>query len=336
MKYLFIGPCQNQKDRNQTGGIVVLFENWLRECSNAHINYKVIDSNKSNYRSIFIAYIQIVKQIYQQSTEVDIIMMHGTVKDYVYLGPIIRKIASYRKIKYALRKFAGNFDDNYNSAFCFKKYSLNKTINKATRSYWETKRLTAWANSIFTNSKWFPNVRQSIGLIRGNRQYQRKFVFISHVSYQKGVSDIITAFKQLGNDYLLHIYGPLKGYHVSELEGHYRGTLQPDEVAATLAKYDVVLLPTKIKTEGYPGILLESLSVGLPAIASNVGGIPEIIQNEVNGVIINTVSPQSIITAIRELESLDYSQLSENALSSFAQFDSKIVTSQIIKDLESE
>ena len=48
---------------------------------------------------------------------------------------------------------------------------------------------------------------------------------------------------------------------------------------------DIFLLPSI--NEGFPMVLLESISCGLPSIAFDVGGISEIIYNGVNGWIIN-------------------------------------------------
>ncbi|HEY3275780.1 MAG TPA: glycosyltransferase [Syntrophorhabdaceae bacterium] len=47
---------------------------------------------------------------------------------------------------------------------------------------------------------------------------------------------------------------------------------------------DVLVLPSL--TEGIPLALLEAMSFGLPVIASGVGGIPEIVEDNVNGLIV--------------------------------------------------
>ncbi len=44
---------------------------------------------------------------------------------------------------------------------------------------------------------------------------------------------------------------------------------------------DLLIIPSKI--EGIPIILMESLSLGIPVIASSIGGIPDIIENNYNG-----------------------------------------------------
>jgi glycosyltransferase involved in cell wall biosynthesis len=44
---------------------------------------------------------------------------------------------------------------------------------------------------------------------------------------------------------------------------------------------DLLIIPSKI--EGIPIVLMESLSLGIPVIASSIGGIPDIIENNYNG-----------------------------------------------------
>jgi teichuronic acid biosynthesis glycosyltransferase TuaC len=50
-----------------------------------------------------------------------------------------------------------------------------------------------------------------------------------------------------------------------------------DEVADWMAAADVVTLPSYM--EGCPNVILEALACGRPVVATNVGGIPEIMSN---------------------------------------------------------
>jgi glycosyltransferase involved in cell wall biosynthesis len=51
-----------------------------------------------------------------------------------------------------------------------------------------------------------------------------------------------------------------------------------DEVATWMAAADVVTLPSYM--EGCPNVILEALACGRPVVATNVGGIPEIMNDE--------------------------------------------------------
>ena len=65
-----------------------------------------------------------------------------------------------------------------------------------------------------------------------------------------------------------------------------------------LMAFDIFLLPSK--KEGLPYALLEAGVVGLPVIASNVGGIPEVIEGQVSGMLIH---PENHVTIT---DALDY------------------------------
>ncbi len=76
--------------------------------------------------------------------------------------------------------------------------------------------------------------------------------------------------------------------------------------------------------EGLPMVLLESLSVGMPAIVSNVGFLPKIIKDGFNGMVIPSLAPEDIFNVLKRFHCLSESEwrnMSENALHSAGNFD---------------
>jgi glycosyltransferase involved in cell wall biosynthesis len=65
---------------------------------------------------------------------------------------------------------------------------------------------------------------------------------------------------------------------------------------------DVFVLPT-YHLEGLPYALLESMAAGVPVIATRVGGIPELVADGINGLLMEPQAPQAIALAIRTLAS---------------------------------
>jgi glycosyltransferase involved in cell wall biosynthesis len=53
------------------------------------------------------------------------------------------------------------------------------------------------------------------------------------------------------------------------------------DMAAIMASADVMVVPSEV--ENFPNVICEALACGVPVIASNVGGIPELVINGVTG-----------------------------------------------------
>ncbi len=72
-----------------------------------------------------------------------------------------------------------------------------------------------------------------------------------------------------------------------------------DNANTLLKAFDIFTL-TSLK-EGLPYVILEAGQAGLPVIASNIGGIPDIIENNVSGMLVAKEKPSEINRAIQYL-----------------------------------
>jgi glycosyltransferase involved in cell wall biosynthesis len=68
------------------------------------------------------------------------------------------------------------------------------------------------------------------------------------------------------------------------------------DVTSYYSMADVLVLPSH--SEGSPNVLLEAMAAGLPIIATDVGGIPEIVTNEREGLLVEKNNPVALARAI--------------------------------------
>ena len=119
------------------------------------------------------------------------------------------------------------------------------------------------------------------------------------------------------------LFSALKEYiHTHNLENEIYLAGYVPEARTYLKAFDIFLLPS-VK-EGMPYTVLEAGAAGLPSIASNVGGIPEIISNTENGILVNPHDQKTIEAALQSYSTnpslrAEHSQkLKSNVNSSFA------------------
>ena len=127
-------------------------------------------------------------------------------------------------------------------------------------------------------------------------------LFVGNLLPAKGVRELADAIGSLGEPFLGVFVGsgPESGHgradprHASLLE--YRGAVPHADVSTYMSAADVLVLPSH--REGLPTVLVEAGSLGLPVIASAVGGIPELLGGD-RGTLLPDTSAPSIAAALR-------------------------------------
>lgn len=141
---------------------------------------------------------------------------------------------------------------------------------------------------------------------------QTTLLFLGDVIRTKGVYDLAHAFARIAGRFprLKLVYagaGELEEVHrlASRLELRDRieciGWLEAQRKHAELASATIFVLPSHV--EGMPMSLLEAMAWGLPAIATTVGGIPEVVDHDVNGLLVPPGDIDALAAAIARLVS---------------------------------
>lgn len=329
-KLLLIGPCPNQKDPSRTGGVIVLFSNLLDHLKQYGINYEVIDTNKSNYPHKTIALLAIFYQIITRIRRFDHVSLHGTANDYLFIAPITVFLAKRLGKSVSLRKFAGNFDEVFNALPRIFRTLIQKTLETSDVNFFETRYLTRYFTPFNPSTYWFPNVRTKSQYIR-NGTFQKRFIFIGQITREKGIIELLEASNQLDDSYTVHLYGPLgedmRNFDFTPFRALYQKALPPEQILKTLSHYDCLILPSY--REGYPGVIIEALSVGLPIIATDLEGIKEMIDQKC-AILVKPKSSSDIYTALHSIDEESYCRLSSHALECFQPFESEIQTKRFL------
>jgi len=330
---LLLGPRFNKKNPHIIGGPIVLFEDLLLQLNKNKILYIVIDTNKNNYANSLLAYLSILFQLLFKLKNTYHISLHSS-QDYMILGFPIILLSKIFKKRTSLRKFGGEAESTFQNAIYIKRYLLKIIFSQMDNLFFETKYLVTFFLKFNKNTFWFPNVRSRTVEPKLPRTFQKKFVFISHVIKEKGIDEIIEASRELDSSYTIDIYGPLLEDHYKKEIFHkekvfYKGVLPADKVLQILNEYDVLLLPSY--KEGYPGIIIEAYSLGIPVIASNLKGISEIITPYETGILVQPKSSLDLTQAIQFFNQNNYVHMSNRSYSKFDNFNSTNTTKKFIQ-----
>jgi teichuronic acid biosynthesis glycosyltransferase TuaC len=134
-------------------------------------------------------------------------------------------------------------------------------------------------------------------------------LFVGRLDTAKGIEELLEAFASLAgrrpNLRLAFVGDGPGGEHLRSKAKHLaledriilRGACSSQEVAQWLAAANVLALPSY--NEGYPNVVIEALSCGRPVIATNVGGILELV-NEESGILVAPKDSRALARAMEK------------------------------------
>ena len=159
----------------------------------------------------------------------------------------------------------------------------------------------------------FPAAEEVLALKRelGINQNERVVLSVGRLSQEKAHSDLLRAFKILRDSLSetavrLVIVG--EGAERAKLETaatslgiseHVVFAGQVRNVRSYYAAADV--LANASQSEGSPYVLLEAMAAGLPIVATAVGGVPEILEDNQTGLLVPSRNPQAMAQALARL-----------------------------------
>ena len=123
-----------------------------------------------------------------------------------------------------------------------------------------------------------------------NRGLQHKLIIVGYGEYKKPLVN-------LSNNLGIQNYVEFKGY------------CSPEEIKNMLHSSDLFVLSSR--EEGIPLVLMEAMSTGLPVIGTKISGIPELVEDKINGFLVEPDDPSGLSNKIEEVLKMPKSQLQE-------------------------
>lgn len=152
-----------------------------------------------------------------------------------------------------------------------------------------------------------------------NYKKENFYLFVGRLTKEKGIHFLISYFLNHPNQKLkIAGDGPEFSNVLEKIKNasniEFLGQQSKEDILKLMGASKALLFPS-IWYEGLPMTIVEAFSVGTPVIASNIGSMAEMIQNEYNGFLYNPEDAKELERSINSIQNSDltYEELCNNA-----------------------
>jgi len=153
----------------------------------------------------------------------------------------------------------------------------------------------------FKNVITFPNFRiHSFFYYLKSDHSHFKIVYMARINRMKGIDSVFRLAKYISETpfltkpIVIHFYGPIdksdEDYFFKQVDKSdiitYHGVLPPEIIHETLAEYDLLVLPTRFYTEGFPGTILDAYISSVPVVVTKWKYATEFVDHGKTGLIV--------------------------------------------------
>lgn len=278
---------------NENNGQTVKTKTIIRALSEKYGDISVVaDTNRINNNGF-----SIIKNVIHAAIAGDIIVM--VVCDFAVkllaLPLLLLARIQRKKIVYVLiGGWLGKYVEKHKVVkWALKKYDVIFAETKVTGNDLITQGFTNI--QYLDNCKYLKKQKKTID----ENQNVIHFCTLSRVVPEKGIEDAIVAINEANQrikdiSYYLDVYGEIDGTYKNEFYSFvnkyseyisYKGVVKPEQCPETISKYDALIFPTRVKTEGMPGTVIDAMFAGTPVIAVDWNACREMILDGFNGLV---------------------------------------------------
>lgn len=308
MKVLMVGPA-----RSVNGGISAVVNNYYKVGLDEKIELSYIgtmeDGTKLHKLKVALcAYVSFIKEV----RSYDIVHVHMASDSSLYRKIPFMYMAKWFEKKMIIHQHGGNFTEFYYSQCSAKRQKfIEKALNKADAFL----VVASYLADIFENIVPKEKIAVLPNAIEVPSNYEKKIpgkkvLFLGRLCKEKGIRELLEAATELKEEYKeleLYLGGVWEDGDLKEIADenstfvYQLGWIENQKKEKYLNLCNIFALPTYF--EGLPMSLLEAMAHGCACIASAVGGIPQVIEDGKDGILIQPKSKEALKAALREVMS---------------------------------
>jgi len=337
---LIFGPTSDNRGTT-IGGTTLLCDQMIQYITNNKIKDTIyIKTNKFDNKLFNLT--SILLSLLIKISRSKVVVVNASDNLMLFFCPLAYMCAKIFRKKIIIRTFGANFDTFYNNLSSLNKLLIKKTVLRSDIIFSETNHQIASFYKkhipVTTSIQWFPNCRRDPKMTKSNKMNKElKLMFLGAICQEKGVDDLIELNRRLDNK-IVDFYGYTQdNKYLKDKNFNYKGPLDPKKVLETMSGYDFLVLPTTWHGEGYPGVIIEAFSIGLPVIATNFRAIPDLVKDNYNGFLVEQNNIDNlilIITALRDERAFYATMCSQSKITFKSSYDSDVLHKVFFETIE--